>query len=71
MAQTTTTTRKVRAGLYDVTAAGTTYRVEEYYQEGTGWVWRVTDPENYFDPWVGDENTLRAAKALVAEVAGR
>ena len=55
---TTTAAIKIRPGLY---ALGQ-YRIEDYLDEGTGqWVWRVTDTEDYGDPWRGDFRTKREA----------
>jgi hypothetical protein len=57
------TATKIRAGLY---ALGS-YLIEDYYQDGTGWVWRVTNSDSFFDPWFGDFDTKRAAVAAIAE----
>lgn len=47
---------KIRAGLYAVGP----YRIEER-STMIGWAWRVTDTDNFSDPWVGDFATKREA----------
>ena len=59
---TNTVATKIRSGLYAIGQ----YRIEDYLDEGTGkWVWRVTDTEDYSDPWRGDFRTKREAIASI------
>jgi hypothetical protein len=60
------TTTKIRSGLYQVGQ----YMIEDY-ETPQGWVWRVTDTENYSDPWVGDYATKRQAVAEISALMGR
>ncbi|AJK27396.1 hypothetical protein PBI_KRATIO_67 [Mycobacterium phage Kratio] len=56
---------KIRAGLYEVTAGGRRFTVEDMY-DGQHWTWRVVDPEPFHDGWIGDYRTKRAAIAAIA-----
>lgn len=56
--------KRIRSGLYQVGQ----YRVEDYFT-GEYWTWRVTDTQNYSDPWIGDYVTKREAIDAIKEMA--
>ena len=51
---------RIRAGLYSVVVNGHEYTVEDRH-DGRRWVWRLSDPSNFFDSWVDDFDTKREA----------
>lgn len=59
------TTKKIRAGLYEVKTAKSIFHVEDVH-DGQRWIWRVSEPGVFHDGWIGDYFTKREALVAIA-----